>query len=145
MKNLIFIIALSGISTFVKAQGNLQFNRVVTYNLTGNATTSGLYTIQTISIVVPANKVLKLESASTRVNGTSSYFYGGSTSSFSYLLLDNNIIIHSSTHTNTSRQETFPIWLSEGTHTLSLTGDISGYNGQVAYGMVTGIEFNVVP
>ena len=125
------------------AQGNLQFNRVVNYNLTGTTSTTSIQTIQTISIIVPVGKVWKIESASSRIQGSSG-LSNGSGSAVASILIDNNFI----SVAPVASASYLPLWLYEGTHSLQLVVDNIGGSsctGCVAYGMVTGIEFNVVP
>jgi hypothetical protein len=128
--------------SFLFSQGNLQFNRVVNYNLSGNPASSGAYIIQTISIVVPANKVWKIESATSRFSSTSTMY--GTSSYVCGIILNNNAINCnvSSVGANTY----LPMWLSAGTYSLQLQVDLTNsITGAICYGMITGIEFNIIP
>ena len=105
------------------------------------------YCVDSISIVVPANKVLKIESASGGVSrdGITSVL----PTSFLELSLDNSIIysasIVSTTTYNYQKSLTpFPIWLPSGTYTLAMYSDISNSNYR-AHGYISGIEYNIVP
>ena len=132
--------------SFLFSQGNLQFNRVFTYNLTGSFSVSAIVIVQTVSITVPPNKVWKIESASDRVQGSQSYFNGsGGTSSA--IVMDNNILHLSRSSPYSDDQTNLPLWLAEGTHSLQLIADNLGTSctGCIAYGMISGIEFNIIP
>lgn len=138
------IVLLSTLGSQLYSQGNLQFNQVLTYNLSGPASVSStLNIVQTISINVPANKVWKIESASERVQGTGSFYFGAG-ASYAAIVIDNNIVDLSEA---TSNQSHLPLWLPEGTHTLQLVVDNFGTscNTCIAYGMISGIEFNIIP
>lgn len=130
------------------AQGNLQFNQIINYNLTGNLNSiqTGQFQLQTISITVPANKVWKIESASCKISNASSYLWGANPGNEVYIFLDNNYIgIMRASTTSNNDTSILPLWLTAGNHTLQLVVDIAAGATQTAYGMVTGIEFNVVP
>jgi hypothetical protein len=128
------------------SQGNLQFNRVVNYNLTGPASTATITTVQTVSIVVPTGKVWKIESASARTQGSGS-FYNGTGQAHSAILIDNNFIILSRQSIYSDLHSYLPLWLAEGSHSLQLVVDNIGVtcSGCVSYGMITAIEFNIIP
>jgi hypothetical protein len=128
------------------AQGNLQFNQVVNFNLTGSTNgQTGTLTIQTINITVPDNKVWKIESATCRISSTVSPFVGSSTNNNVYILLDNNLIglvnISSSLLTN----QLLPIWIASGNHTIQLMASIIPTSQQQVYGLVSALEFNILP
>jgi tRNA A58 N-methylase Trm61 len=59
MKHLLYILIVLFVDT-LSAQGNLQFNQVVTYTGTG----SGSFSYTSPTWTVPAGKVWKIESAS---------------------------------------------------------------------------------
>lgn len=139
------------------SQGNLQFNKVVNYDLSGilNSTNTTLnYTLQTVTITVPIGKVLKIESANVR----SIYTYP-SNIQVQYvnteIILDNVVInrevkdlsYNQIVSNSGSIFGTFPIWLSSGSHTLALICDnpYSLSSSLSGYGKVTAIEFNVLP
>ncbi len=60
MKNFFLIIVLSSLTLIGKAQGNLQFNQVLTYN--GNLVASVSNTSSSPTYTCPAGKVWKIES-----------------------------------------------------------------------------------
>ncbi len=122
------------------AQGNLQFNKVVTYTMSGSfSASSNIYTLQTINITVPTNKVLKIESAQSRASTASDLLSNVLSSAITL----NNVIIVS---TETSYViGNFPIWLNEGNYTIQLlvqNGTTAAGNG---YGLISAIEFNIIP
>jgi hypothetical protein len=123
------------------AQGNLQFNRVINYTLSGTipASANTPTTVQTITVTVPVNKVWKIESAHCRASNTSNV---QNNQVEAYIALDNAWIMAN----NTSYViPTFPIWLSAGTHTIQIISDNGSTLVSNLYGLVTGIEFNIIP
>lgn len=115
-------------STNIKAQGNnLQFNSAVHYTYSvagdGNATIDLLLTT---TIVVPANKVLKIENAYS-----SSTIANGSMGGGCYLLIEN---VYFNAHRS----------LPSGTYSVKICD-----NGQAVavnhYAFITGILYNIVP
>ncbi len=146
---LLVMMLLLGVKA--SAQGNLQFNQVINVNLSGvvNTGVSGNILIQTLNVTVPANKVWKIESATTRINSsTASPITGLSASANrSYIFLDNNLI--GFIYQNTSVLVTsvsMPLWISSGSHTVQLVVDISSSGSlQQVYGLISALEFNVVP
>jgi hypothetical protein len=147
MKKVLLLLVFAALMFHSFSQGNLQFNRVVNYNLTGNLTTasSGKVIVQTITITVPTGKVLKIESATCRLSTSTSSLFSGDVPC---ILLNNNIISVYKAVGSTGFLASignFPIWLPEGTHTLQLVVDVGAGTNETAYGMVTGIEFNIIP
>lgn len=101
------------------AQGNLQFNQVITYAFASSNTTP---------ITVPAGKVWKLENC--MLNSTSN----------TYTFMQYNGVNYNLRQQLTSSQvSNFPFWLSAGT---SVT---FGSAGGAAGGILSIIEFNIVP
>lgn len=124
---LIIIVAISG-STF--GQGNLQFNQVINQEFTifipGTPTVMG-------TIVVPAGKVLKIETCSM-IQG--SQFI--QTSSGDQVFIGNNTVFVGNTY---SREGYLPLWLSEGSY--NVTGRVgSSTTSTFSY---SAIEFNIIP
>ncbi len=124
MKNSLFILFLV-LSVNVCAQGNLQFNQVLT--LGGNSSAGSVaannftYTYGTISHTVPTGKVWKVES-----------FSGSNTLAF---VVNNQYVANA-----TTSQNSVPVWLK--------AGDVIrfGNNGSSAYCFFLSIiEFNVLP
>ena len=111
-----------------KAQGNnLQFNSAVHYTYTwagdGNSTSNLLYTT---TLVVPANKVLKIESCGiTGLNATGGYVGG------SVILIEN--VVHSGGRD-----------LPAGTYSVKIS-DTGVPTATVHYAYITGILYNIVP
>jgi hypothetical protein len=125
LKKALLILSLFSISIFGKAQGNLQFNQVIS-NAGSTATSNvGYSTYNSIAYTVPTGKVWKLE-----------YVFG--MSSGWYLTVNNKVIYY----TNISGQpleKQSPIWLKAG-DILKLS---SMYNAYDFY--FSGIEFNIIP
>ena len=145
---LLVMMLLLGVK--VSAQGNLQFNQVINLNLSGviNAGLSGNLLVQTLNVTVPANKVWKIEGATTRINSsTSSPIYGLSASNKPYIFLDNNLIGFLNLSTGVLvTSVSMPFWISSGNHTFQLVADISSSGSpQQIYGMISALEFNVLP
>ena len=132
------------------AQGNLQFNQVINLNLSGviNTGVSGNLLIQTLNVTVPVNKVWKIEGATTRINSsTTSPIYGLSPSNKPYIFLDNNLIGFLNLSTGVLvTSVSMPFWISSGNHTIQLVADISSSGStQQIYGIISALEFNVLP
>jgi hypothetical protein len=144
------LVMLLFLSIKAAAQGNLQFNQVINVNLSGvvNTGVSGNILIQNLNVTVPANKVWKIEGATTRINSsTSSPIFGLSTANKSYIFLDNNLIgfINQGTSVLVT-SVSMPFWISSGSHTVQLVVDISSSGSlQQVYGLISALEFNVVP
>ena len=122
-----FILAFLSYST---AQGNLQFNQVI------NATTTPInynYDTEVLgTIVVPAGKVLKIESTSfTYINSTETYYINNS------VYIDRLIAWSGSSDV----RHYLPLWLSEGTYQISAYGS-SQTDAAFSY---SAIEFNIIP
>ncbi|MEY5133800.1 MAG: hypothetical protein RLZZ198_1804 [Bacteroidota bacterium] len=122
------------IATSVVAQGNLQFNQVVTYTGTG----SGSFSYTSPTWTVPVGKVWKIESASPNLGNTAvsravNINAGASWGSFAL---------------TTSSQETtinpFPIWLKAGDLVqLQAAGNCCSTTS-FSYA-ISILEFNIVP
>ncbi len=146
-----FLVMMLWLGSWATAQGNLQFNQVINLNLSGvvNTGLSGNILIQTLNVTVPANKVWKIEGATTRINSSSGSPIVGlsTTGNRSYIFLDNNLIgfIYQNTVV-LATSVSMPFWISSGNHTIQLAVDISNSTSlQQVYGMVSALEFNIVP
>lgn len=146
MKKLIFI-AICLVSLNLSAQGNLQFNQVVTTNLTGSSTGAGAKSWQTLNVTVPVNKVWKITSASCRIqNAAYNTLYGGAGNNQVWILIDEAPIAENST--SGSRwivNNSTPLWLQEGAHTIKIEGNLSITENVTVFGKVSILEFNIVP
>lgn len=132
MKKLITItVFLFAVFSYSLAQGNLQFNQVIDGNTALHDHTNTIQVIGTI--VVPAGKVLKIETTNyTWTNGTSVY------TATSAVYADNHVIWY-----GTGVGKLFlPTWLPEGTYTLTSRASSSTVQCMFSY---TAIEFNVIP
>ena len=113
------------------AQNNLQFNRVVTIftDSVSNCSSNCADTVLLRTFVVPANKVLKIES----INFTPG----------NYFLFLNGVAF---SRVATTIANNFPIWLPSGTYNIYF-GTYNSANSQAgnySY-LLSAIEFNVVP
>lgn len=131
MKKILAICLLLVCCYNVKAQNNLQFNRVVILRADSISNCSGgcADTILYRTFTVPANKVLKIESIN---------FLAGN-----YLLfLDGTPF----SKLSTGITNTFPIWLPSGTYSIYFATYIpsASSSGNYAF-LMSAIEFNVVP
>ena len=115
MKHL-FTFLLVAISATSFAQGNLQFNDVISFS----GTTYGTQTIQLDTVAV--DKVIKV----TSLNVTANYAQ----------IIINNI---TNSYGSSLSDVNFPIWLKEG----DILGIQSTWNGNYNY-HISGIEFNIV-
>lgn len=134
----------------VLAQGNLQFNQVLNFDLSGNSTSTGDVVYQTLNFTVPPGKVLKAESASCRLvySGIESSIIGVNNTNKALVTIDNAPLAISAGPPGSGLapiigQTMVPLWLPEGAHTFVLRGYVS--NAHLAFAKVSAIEFNVVP
>lgn len=120
---LFITVFLLGFSKTSFSQGNLQFNRVVFYDITFGS-------VQTFS--VPAGKVWKIESvgASSSSCAVSLQNSSGQAQGTLYYVSASNYL------------PAYPIWLPSG-HTGGFAYNINNCTGAHAY--ISIIEFNVVP
>ncbi len=142
MKKIVFTSLLFSLllGLDMKAQGNLQFNQVVFIEMEGTSVSGSTPLVVTRTLVVPAGKVLKLESTSVSYLTASQTAPGSHASlTFGELFLNDKTITTSNSGSTTVR---FPIWVKEGTYTLKL---IIKSAGLTTKGFVSGIEFNVTP
>jgi len=127
MKKIIVLAAL--LFTFnvaTHAQGNLQFNQVLTYTGSINGMTN--------QWTVPAGKVWKIESKTRTPNGGLT-FYINSTAVNDYYFFWNNA---GQASVSSMAIDSAPIWLK--------AGDISYFNSSgTANYYISIIEFNIVP
>jgi hypothetical protein len=119
MKTFLFVLVLFFLGSY-NAQGNLQFNQVITYNIGGIANN-----YDNVNFTVPVGKVWKIESA---VNWTGNPL----------MLYPNGVMSYGITLASSSKTVSdFPIWLN------------AGYNGQFSIyqnrALISIIEFNIVP
>lgn len=131
--NIALLFLLSGLIPAFSQGNNLQFNRVVYYELQLNDTTgTNPYTIaDSVVITVPANKVLKVESIFGNTSGIK-------------VRLNETWISYAYSQ--------FPIWLPEGSHVFKIEDDCNcggcstcTYNGAGTKSALSGIEFNIIP
>ncbi|NDB35704.1 MAG: hypothetical protein EB023_10305 [Flavobacteriia bacterium] len=118
MKTFLFFIAFFVLGA-LKAQGNLQFNQVINMPYTGSNTTP---------VTVPAGKVWKIESCMLNT----------ASNTYSYMLY-NGVYYNMRQQLSSAHNVNFPFWLASGT---SVT---FGGNGGGAGGLLSIIEFNIVP
>jgi hypothetical protein len=132
---LLLILNLAAIDCF--SQGNLQFNRVVKEDI--EATVVNTASTSMGSIMVPAGKVLKIESVSyvaKETSGTPLAINSGSDRAY----IGNHVVWNPRSSLN--QKANFPIWLPEGTHTVYGQRTTNSLPRIFSY---SGIEFNVVP
>jgi hypothetical protein len=113
---LVLTLFLLNLTTFF-AQGNLQFNQVIT-----SAFASGNVT----PVTVPAGKVWKLENCMLNTP-SNAYTY----------MLYNGVYYNLRQQLSSSQVANFPFWLSAGS-TVTFGGGSTG-------GIISIIEFNIVP
>jgi hypothetical protein len=142
MKNFFLIIALSTFTLLGKAQGNLQFNQVLTYN--GTLLPSGLLTSPTYTC--PAGKVWKIESktrAPQTLSGSAPQVSWSGKLSF---YLNSNSLQDLYVGSSTSIIETSPLWLKAGDNIyfeFTFTG--VPISSCFALYYLSIIEYNIVP
>lgn len=118
----------------VVAQGNLQFNQVVTYTGTG----SGSYSYTSPTWTVPAGKVWKIESASPSLANSAvtrkiNVEAGGGWGTFALTTASNETSINP-----------FPIWLKAGDQ-VQLQASGNCCSTTTFYYAISIIEFNIIP
>jgi hypothetical protein len=127
MKKIIFTLSLMMLFTIsVKAQSNLEFNRVVKEKYSYNSTAQ-----LNITYTVPAGKVQKITSASI------------TPFTCSWVAIDGQIVVYNNTNSNASsifNMTPLPLWLPAGTYAIINLGATGG--GTFSF---SGIEFNIVP
>jgi hypothetical protein len=118
MKKVLYslLLLLVASSFMAQAQGNLQFNQVITIN--GTLSNTASYTNQN---VVPANKVWKIEKVITAGNGV-------------YLVVNGTTLVLTTYDTGQA------IWLKAG-DTVQFKGSGAGNYGY----LLSILEFNIVP
>lgn len=148
MKKALLILSLLALAIGANAQGNLQFNQVLSY--TGTVSCTGINSCSAdspSSYTVPANKVWKLESA-----GFTSYLNSGTEVISTYLIINNTYVYGGAVNkANLERKNgiliTSPVWLKSG-DVLSW-GMISAANTNGAISSASMhlsiIEFNIIP
>jgi hypothetical protein len=130
MKKIIAICILIICYGSIKAQNNLQFNRVVNLRADSisNCSSNCADTILMRTIVVPPNKVLKIESIN---------FIAGN-----YLLFLDGVPF---SKVSTNITNTFPIWLSSGSYSIYFATYIPSASSSGNYGyFLSALEFNVI-
>ena len=131
MKNALLIICLLSLTIIGKAQGNLQFNRVINGSMSGTVSTDGT-TMGTI--VFPTGKVMKIESvAFTFPSATSHWPHTGS---FSFVSLNTHTV-----YTANGPSPVLPLWLIAGTYNVNARLS----NNQSSTFSYSVIEFNIIP
>jgi hypothetical protein len=140
-KYTLFFILFTTISIFSKAQ-NLQFSKVIYLTLQGTPPNNNAKNlIDTISLVVPANKVVKLESVCA--NPISNGFIPDEIYVACITLNGIALTNYNTPTTGYSRtQELFPIWLPEGQYKFALVATESAINRSFK-GHISGIEYTI--
>ena len=157
MKKLLLSTLLILSINYLFAQGNLQFNRVISTTATGSilAPPNDEGTLLG-SITVPTGKVLKLESISVyNIGGdgdleTIKVAEGGSSESNSGCWIGNHLvwtplIDYLYGNFRASLTSNFPIWLDSGTHEIRIrTNSNIHFYGGYAVVSYSAIEFNII-
>lgn len=138
MKNLFLsgVILLLAIS--MNAQGNLQFNKVYHLTYQGSSTINNGKNLIS-NIIVPKNKVWKIESGSVLLSSTSSYAISNSD-----LIVDKQVLYGVGNSGSSSFPVLIsPIWLGEGNYIIELN---NRNNFSVSFiAAISVLEFNIVP
>ena len=140
MKKIIITLCLFTIMSFVsKAQNyNLKFNAAKYINMTG-VSTSSYDIVDTFQLVVPANRIWKIESASA--NGLTSNIPTDFASEVAAISLDGVLISSTARGSGYSISRPLPIWLPEGTYQLGLVA----FTSATSKGHISAIEFIITP
>ncbi|MDB4678442.1 hypothetical protein OAE93_01800 [bacterium] len=126
MKHL-FTFLLVAISAACFAQGNLQFNQIVQSDFSGTTNITG-------TIVVPVNRVWKVEHAGGLLNFTLPSVPGGTSD---FISIGNFTVWISADRGSAD----LPLWLGPGSYTVN-----GRFNSSTPASLsISAIEFNVVP
>jgi hypothetical protein len=141
MKNFFLIIALSSLSILSKAQGNLQFNQVLTYN--GIITANLSSPVSGPTYTCPTGKVWKIESK-TRTPNT----IGGANGAYGTIEFYLNGTLSQDLYG--TGVDTAPFWLKAGDiinyrYSISYSPGNSISNSVTASYTMSIIEYNIVP
>jgi hypothetical protein len=132
MKKVLLIIPFLLLSIGLRAQGNLQFNRVFTFESAPATITNGPNVVQ--SLIVPVGKIWKIEAVSLISNSASGEF-----DIFS-ILLGNSVL--KSVGSGMISITNLPYWLSTGNYQLK------AYVNNTVVGVIISlnvIEYNIIP
>lgn len=129
------LILLFFITLDARAQGNLQFNRVVNFSVSQTVGADTLITFQTFQ--VPAGKVWKIENVNVGQKRLSGY-----PEACEYCTATFNEII-AFMRQNQVTDAIFPIWLSEGSYNFKIGSYPSP--SRLISASYSAIEFNVIP
>jgi hypothetical protein len=142
MKFLLLFLCIH-IAASAYSQGNLQFNQVLRVSITGvNLASNGQHSIM---VTVPAGKVWKVESSDVHTYNTATPNLIVPTNSFSVILGGSllNIIYKSA---QGFLDPLLPKWYPAGSYDLTIKENNGvSQNGATVVGVVSIIEFNVVP
>lgn len=130
-KSILILIFFIGLDA--KAQGNLQFNRVVNFSASQSVLADTSITFQTFQ--VPAGKVWKIENVNVGQKRLSGFPEHCDFCSATF-----NEIIAFMNQQNVGREVIFPIWLSEGSYNFK----IGSYPSRLILASYSAIEFNIV-
>lgn len=142
-KYTLFFILFTTISIYSKSQ-NLQFSKVIYLTLQGTPpNNSSKNLIDTITLVVPANKVVKLESVSANaLNGFIPDDNYVACISLNGIALTDYYNYSTSSYNEGTRRELFPIWLPEGQYKFALVAT-SSTSTRLFKGYISGIEYTI--
>lgn len=156
MKKLLLSTLLILSINYLFAQGNLQFNRVISTTVSVTAGSSPELNGTLVgSITVPAGKVLKLESVSTYLNdntGDIKWFYTQSSVGSQGCWIGGHLVWAPFWYTDTGstnidksvETSRFPIWYSEGTHEIRVRYKTNFGAGEFYVVSYSAIEFNII-
>ena len=129
MKNILLLVVFTSLAFLYKAQGNLQFNQVITYSQLYTTTLSGsIHSYSSQIYTVPVGKAWKIEKFIMRNNISVSTF-----------LKVNNAFQISPTEINPG-----PVWVKEGDQIQAVTSTFGGGNFTGGF-FISIIEFNIIP
>lgn len=140
MKKIIFIACLFLIIK-ATAQGNLQFNQVLTYTQQFSSSSGGIggneYSGPTYQ--VPTGKVWKVENCEVITYYASSE---SSTSAYNFLKINNVKAVRLKTSSLPDDEILLPIWFKSGDQIKVYSSNTSSFTGSF---FISIIEFNIVP
>ena len=138
-QSLLILFILIQESSF--CQGNLQFNRVINYSFPPSNAVGSPPTCSG-SILIPENKVWKIESSGIKSDGGNTQW----TLSVDYYTLFSWQVNFGSNTNNLYWQSPYPIWLPSGSYIWKATffsGNFSSFTFPGA--SISVIEYNIIP
>lgn len=147
-KILIVLFTAFGFTQTINAQGNLQFSRIVNIEFTKKILyQSQSYYVDT-SVVVPTNKIWKVEAVRVGASADSTFFNYSNLiiqpGSYIHTTLNGAVLTHAASYGSLSTTES-PIYLQSGTYKIGLTTFLTYPYAFTGKTFISAIEYNIIP